>query len=91
MNEDVFASASGVVTKVAHNKGYGNYLIIKHDENYSSLYSQLSKILVDENQKVEIGEVIGKVGSSGLSTNPHLHFEVIKDGKKVDPMDYIKA
>ena len=58
---------------------------------YSSKYSQLSKIQVQVGDTVEVGKVIGLVGSSGLSTAPHLHYEVIEKGKKVDPLKFIKA
>ena len=69
-------------------KGYGRYIIIDHEEGYSTLYSQLSRYNVKEGQEVKEGDVIGYVGSSGTSTGPHLHYEVMKDGEYVDPEKY---
>ena len=56
----------------------------------SSLYSQMDSYAVKEGQKISKGDVIGQVGSSGISTGPHLHFELKKDGKHVNPKDYFK-
>jgi murein DD-endopeptidase MepM/ murein hydrolase activator NlpD len=56
---------------------------------YSTSYNQMEKYIVEGGQAVKKGEVIGYVGSTGLSTGPHLHYEVMKDGKYVDPADYI--
>jgi murein DD-endopeptidase MepM/ murein hydrolase activator NlpD len=88
----VVASASGAVEKAETlSGGYGKYIQIKHDGQYQTLYAQLSEINVEVGDKVEKGQVIGKVGSTGHSTGPHLHYEVIKEGKKVDPRGYYKA
>ncbi|MFT7269424.1 MAG: beta-lactamase regulating signal transducer with metallopeptidase domain [Roseivirga sp.] len=88
----VIATASGTVEKVESLKtGYGKYIQIKHDGQYQTLYAQLNEINVEVGDKVEKGQLIGKVGSTGHSTGPHLHYEVIKDGKRVDPRDYYKA
>ncbi len=85
----VYATSDGEVEKVKNQStGYGNHIKIKHDESFQSLYAQLSEIKVKVGQKVKKGELIGLVGSSGTSTAPHLHYEVIKNGKKVNPMDY---
>lgn len=87
----VVATASGTVEKTETlSGGYGKYIQIKHDGQYQTLYAQLSEINVEVGHKVEKGQVIGKVGSSGHSTGPHLHYEVIKDGKRVDPRGYYK-
>ncbi len=86
----IFASASGVVRKATYNKNYGNYLIIDHENGFSSLYAQMEAIRVKEGEKVNVDYVIGTVGSSGLSTAPHLHFEIMKDGKHVNPDDYLE-
>ena len=88
----VYATADGLVRKVKQNhtdgSGYGRYVIIDHESGYSTLYSQLSGYNVTEGQEVKQSDVIGYVGSSGISTGPHLHFEVMKDGENIDPEDY---
>jgi len=88
----VYATADGMVRKVKQNHeegvGYGRYIIIDHENGYSTLYSQLSKYNVKEGKEVKRGDVIGYVGSSGISTGPHLHYEVMKDGENVDPEKY---
>jgi len=85
----VIATASGAVEKVEFMKGgYGKYIQIKHDDQYQTLYAQLSEMNVQVGDKVEKGQLIGKVGNTGMSTGPHLHYEVIKNGEKVDPKDY---
>lgn len=90
LGTDVVATASGKVIEIDYNpEGAGHYIKIKHNDAYLTFYSQLSEILVKKEQKVKKGEVIGKVGSSGISTGPHLHYEVRIDGKAVDPKDYI--
>lgn len=87
----VYASADGKVMKVldSGNKGYGKRIIISHGETYSTSYSQLSAFKVNEGDLVKKGEVIGLVGSSGASTGPHLHFEVIEKGEYVDPKPFV--
>jgi len=85
----VYATANGVVEKVKLNKsGYGKHIIIKHDDSYQSLYAQLSEVTVEEGQKIKKGDKIALTGNSGTSTAPHLHYEVIKDGKRIDPELY---
>jgi len=64
-------------------------VIIDHGNGYSTSYSQMQKYIVEPGQSVKKGEVIGCVGSSGLSTAPHLHYEVMKDGKYMNPKDYL--
>lgn len=86
MGTPILASADGVVTYIGRLKeGYGNYIIINHEENYATVYAHLSEILVRENQRLTKGQVIGKSGSSGNSTGPHLHFELRKATIKIDP------
>ena len=85
----VYASSDGVVEKVEYQKGgYGKHIIIRHDDSFQSHYAQLSEMKVEVGQKVKQGDEIGLTGNSGMSTAPHLHYEVIKDGKRVDPMKY---
>ncbi len=90
MGTPVLAAGAGQVEKVMiHKRGYGKHIIIAHDSIYTSMYAHLSEILVEEGQMVEAGDIIGKVGSSGTSYGPHLHYEILKCGKRVDPELYI--
>ena len=92
MGTPVLATADGVVVKMEFKekgKGYGRVIIIKHNDIYSTLYSQLSAFKVAVGEKVKQGQVVGLVGSSGISTGPHLHYEVRKNGEAVDPADYL--
>lgn len=86
MGTPIFASADGTVTYIGRLKeGYGFYVIITHDEHYSTLYAHLSEILVRDYQKVNKGQVIGRSGNTGNSTGPHLHFELRKNNIPIDP------
>lgn len=87
----VHATADGMVLKSEFMKqGYGKYIVIQHDQVYSTLYAQLSEFKVHPGDMVKKGDIIGLVGSSGLSTGSHLHYEVWKNGEKVNPEDYFK-
>ena len=68
--------------------GYGNHIVIRHGFGYETLYGHLNRIKVRPGQRVTRGDVIGELGNSGSSTGPHLHYEVIKSGNKVDPIRY---
>lgn len=83
----VYATADGVV-KLAGNTGdgYGNHVIINHGFSYETLFGHMVRIKVRAGQKIKRGEVIGWVGSTGKSTGPHLHYEVHKNGRPVDPV-----
>jgi murein DD-endopeptidase MepM/ murein hydrolase activator NlpD len=83
------ASAGGEVVYAGWWGGYGNVVIIDHGGGISTLYAHCSAIYVRKGQSVSQGEVIAAVGSTGLSTGPHLHFEVRKNGKPVDPLGYL--
>ncbi len=85
----VIATASGKVSATGWDSLYGNYVIIQHDDNYSTFYGHLNLVDVTDDDYVAGGEIIGTVGSSGRSTSPHLHYEVRFRGKAVDPMGYI--
>jgi beta-lactamase regulating signal transducer with metallopeptidase domain len=88
--EIVMTTATGTVVVSRYDSLRGNYIIVKHDEVYSTSYSHLKSALVKIGDPVELGQKIGYVGSTGkLSAGPHLHYEVIKDGKPVDPKDYL--
>lgn len=85
----VIAANSGTVIYAGYYGGYGNTVIIDHGGQISTLYAHNSKLLVKEGDKVTKGQTVSKVGSTGLSTGPHLHFEVRKNGKHTNPMDYL--
>ncbi|MEM7009464.1 MAG: M23 family metallopeptidase [Thermodesulfobacteriota bacterium] len=87
--DNIVATADGYVSYAAWRKSYGKTVIIKHKDGYKTLYGHLSKITVQEGDKVVVGDVIGKAGSTGRSTGPHLHYEVIKDGKRVNPISFL--
>ena len=87
--DPVYAAGGGVVIESAYNRSRGHYIMIEHDSGYKSVYMHLRKRLASEGQKVEQGEQIGLLGSSGRSTGPHLHFEIWKDGQAVDPLPYL--
>lgn len=84
---DVYAAGDGVVVKTTRsNYGYGNIIKIDHGYGYMTVYAHLHKNLVRKGQKVKRGQIIGTVGSTGLSTGPHLHYEVRKNDRRVNPI-----
>lgn len=86
---EIFATGDGVVAKVVNSRrGYGKHVIIDHGYGYETLYAHMSKIDVRRGQKVKRGDVIGLVGNTGISSAPHLHYEVMKDGKKINPANF---
>ena len=87
---NIVASADGVVTLATTNGGYGKCIIINHGSGLSTLYGHCSTLLVSQGDKVTKGQVIAKVGSTGVSTGPHLHYEVRVNGSTTDPMNYVK-
>jgi murein DD-endopeptidase MepM/ murein hydrolase activator NlpD len=89
MNAEIEAPAGGIVTKVDWVEGYGNMLTIDHGYGLVTRYAHCSKILVVRGQRVKRGQVIARVGSTGLSTGPHLHYEVWVNGKPADPAKYV--
>lgn len=83
---EIFATGNGEVVDVeSSNNGYGKHVIVRHGFGYETLYAHMSQILVRKGQKVKRGEIIGLVGSTGTSVGPHLHYEVIQNGTKVNP------
>lgn len=84
----VIAPANGIVTFVGRRSGYGLEVEINHGFGYTTLYAHLSKSLVKKGQRVHRGDLIAKTGSSGLSTGPHLHYEVSHNGVKLNPADF---
>ncbi|MBN1410686.1 MAG: M23 family metallopeptidase [Spirochaetales bacterium] len=86
----VFAANKGKVTKIGTSRIYGKFIIITHSNGYQTLYGHLNKVLIRLNQTVNSGMIIGEVGTTGRSTGPHLHFELLKNGKAVDPESKLK-
>ena len=85
----IYATGDGKISKsIRSRRGYGNHVIIDHGYGYKTLYAHMQKYIVHKGQKVKRGEVIGYVGNTGTSVGPHLHYEVIKDGKKINPVNF---
>ena len=85
----VLATADGVVEFAGWYGDYGKTVIIRHPSGYLTLYGHLSQVDVKEGQRVKAGDVVGRVGSTGRSTGPHLHYEVIRDNKPIDPSKFL--
>ncbi len=83
---NIFAANGGTVITSTYSAAYGNYVVINHGGGVSTLYAHMSKRAVSKGDVVSQGDVIGYVGSTGYSTGPHLHFEIIKNGSTIDPM-----
>ncbi len=91
---DVYAAASGKVTTAVsemttENTGPGKYIIIQHENGFETFYSHLDELIVQEGHTVKAGDVIARVGNTGKSTGPHLHFEIRKDGESQNPEDFL--
>jgi murein DD-endopeptidase MepM/ murein hydrolase activator NlpD len=86
---DIYATGDGVVVKAEFSAyGYGKEVVIDHGYGYKTIYAHLHQINVDKGDKVSRGEVIGTLGNTGRSTGPHLHYEVRKNNRPVDPFNY---
>lgn len=85
----IYATGDGIVERAdAEASGYGNHVVINHGFGYETLYGHMSKILVTVGQEVKRGEIIGEVGNTGQSSGPHVHYEVIRNGNKINPISY---
>ena len=84
----VLAANGGTVVSAGWNGGYGNAVVIDHGGGYASLYAHLTSFSVSVGQTVMRGDQIGRVGSTGMSTGPHLHFEILRNGRHIDPMQF---
>lgn len=89
--QSIYAAAGGVVTFAGNKGGYGNTVEVKHNQRESTLYGHASRILVSVGQRVTQGQVIAEVGSTGMSTGPHLHFEVHVGGQHTDPRPFLSS
>ncbi len=90
MGTNIFAAAEGTVLVAGWNAGgYGNYVVIDHGGGLTTLYAHCSSLNVSAGQKVSRGQVIAKCGSTGMSTGPHLHFEVLQNGAHTNPSAYL--
>jgi murein DD-endopeptidase MepM/ murein hydrolase activator NlpD len=85
------ATAPGVVTRAGWNGGYGRMVEVDHGQGYATRYAHLSEVLVKVGDKLNAGDVVGKTGSSGRSTGPHLHYEIRHDGKAINPVRFLKV
>jgi murein DD-endopeptidase MepM/ murein hydrolase activator NlpD len=87
---EIHATGDGTVEFAGYNtSGYGIHVILDHGFGYQTVYGHMSKVDVRKGQHVQRGDVIGEVGSTGLSTGPHLHYEVHKDGVAVNPANFL--
>lgn len=85
-NTKIYASYNGVVEKAEYHAINGNYIVIRHSDNLKTTYNHCNKLLVKEGETVKKGEVIALVGATGWATGNHLHFEVLLNGKYVNPL-----
>lgn len=85
----VVSVAPGTVTMARYNGGYGRMVVVDHGFGIESRYAHNTSIFVDEGDYVEAGQVVATVGTTGQTTGPHLHFELMVDGQAVDPLDYL--
>ncbi len=90
IGDDVKATAKGTVEFAGVKGGYGNCIIIKHNNKLKTLFGHLSEINVKAKQDVNPGQIIGKLGNTGRSTGPHLHYEVIQNDERIDPKPFLK-
>ena len=88
---DIKAPAPGTVFEVKEDQYYGNMIVIKHDNGLITRYGHCAKVFVAQNDKVERGQTIAVVGNTGHSTAPHLHYELIRNGKNINPMEFISS
>lgn len=89
-NTNIIAAGSGIVTYSGYNGSYGRMIIISHGYGYTSVYAHNRENLVEVGQRVNKGDVIAKMGSTGRSTGPHVHFEVRLNGEPIDPQELLK-
>ena len=88
---DVCCFADGTVKAVGESSSYGKYVIVTHEGGYETLYAHCSAISVSSGAQVGKGDVLGKVGQTGIATGPHLHFELHQEGDYLNPVYYVSA
>ena len=86
---EVLAFADGTVDYIGESPAYGMYLQLRHENGVTTFYAHCSELCVQKGQKVSMGDVVAKVGDTGNTTGPHLHFELKRDGEFLDPQPYI--
>ena len=86
LGTEILASRGGRIINIGYNDIYGNFITIEHEDNYETVYCHLKKNFVELNQKVQSGMIIATVGTTGMSTGPHLHFEILGRGQAKDPI-----
>jgi murein DD-endopeptidase MepM/ murein hydrolase activator NlpD len=89
LGSPIYVTAEGVVKETGYNRSYGRYIIITHKFGYETMYAHLQKSLKKRGEQVERGEIIGHMGSSGISTGSHVHYEIRRYGKTVNPYQYL--
>lgn len=88
MGTDIYCTGDGMVIDIDHGRGYGKNVVVDHGFGYHTIYAHMKEVIVHKGQKVKRGDILGTVGNSGLSTAPHLHYEVVKNNVKVDPINF---
>jgi murein DD-endopeptidase MepM/ murein hydrolase activator NlpD len=88
-NDPIVAVRSGVVSRATYDSSSGYYVVVNHGDGFSSLYMHMTHYEVSVGQTVSAGQLLGYVGSTGVSTGPHLHFSITYNGTHVNPADYI--
>jgi len=87
---EIYAAADGnVIVAESAPQTHGNYIVLQHEQDFQTFYSHCDTLLVEKGQPVKAGELIARIGNTGRSTGPHLHFEIRKDGKSQDPQDHL--
>jgi murein DD-endopeptidase MepM/ murein hydrolase activator NlpD len=85
----VIATAGGRIKRIGFNKGLGSFIVIDHENSYETTYAHLSKIIVFQNNYVSLGDEIGLVGNSGSATGNHIHYEIKKNGRILNPTPHL--
>jgi len=86
----VRASGGGSVSAAGYDRDYGLFVLLRHPSGYETMYGHMSRLVAAEGDQVQAGQIIGLSGNSGRSTAPHLHFEIRRDNKSVDPLELVK-
>lgn len=89
-NSPIRAAADGIVAMRGNDKEFGYYIILRHAQGYETYYAHLASILLKQGDTVKVGDIIGRVGTTGRASAPHLHLEIRKDGNPIDPVTMLK-